>query len=81
MSADQSTEATATLPRVAVPPCSQHPVLWFEHCCIEEGISDSELVKSIGDNTNRKKQKYFEKNNFWGEVCLGGEERSALTKL
>ncbi len=54
MSADQSPEATATLPRVAVPPRSQHPVSWFECCGIEEGIGDSELVKFIDDNTNRK---------------------------
>ena len=50
MSADQSTEATATLPRVAAPPRSQHPVPWFERRGIEEGISTSELVKSIGDD-------------------------------
>ena len=54
MSADQSTEATATLPRVAAPPRSQHPVPWFERRGIEEGISTSELVKSIGDDKNRK---------------------------
>ena len=30
MSADQSPEATAALPRVAVPSCSQYPVSWFE---------------------------------------------------
>ena len=53
MSADQSTEATATLPRVAVPPRSQHPVLWLVCRVIEEGIRDSELVKSIDDNANR----------------------------
>ena len=41
MSADQSPKATATLVRVAVPPRSQHPVSWFEHRGIEEGISDS----------------------------------------
>ena len=29
MSADQSPEATAALPRVAVPSCPQYPVLWF----------------------------------------------------
>jgi hypothetical protein len=54
MSADQSPEATTTLPRVAVPPRSQHPVSWFKRCGIEEGIGDSELVKFIDDNTNRK---------------------------
>ncbi len=54
MSADQSPKATTTLPRVAVPPRSQHPVSWFERCGIEEGIGDSELVKFIDDNTNRE---------------------------
>ncbi len=54
MSADQSPEATTTLPRVAVLPRSQHPVSWFEHRGIEEGIGNSELVKFIDDNTNRK---------------------------
>ena len=54
MSADQSPEATATLPRVAVPPGSQYPVLWFERRGIEKGIGNSELVKSIDDDTNRK---------------------------
>ena len=34
MSADQSPKATAALPRVAVPSCSQHPVSWFERCGI-----------------------------------------------
>jgi hypothetical protein len=53
MSADQSPKATATLPKVALPPHSQHPVLWFERHGIEEGIGDSELVKFIDDNTNR----------------------------
>jgi len=51
MSADQSPEATAPLPRVAAPPHSQYPVLWFENCGIEEGIGDSELDKFINDNT------------------------------
>ena len=41
MSADQSPKATAALPRVAVPSCSQHPVLWFERPGIEEGLGDS----------------------------------------
>jgi hypothetical protein len=54
MSADQSPKATATLPKVAVPPRSQHPVSWFKHHGIEEGIGDLELVKFINDNTNRK---------------------------
>ena len=52
--ADQSPEATATLPRVAVLLCSQHPVSWFKRRGIEEGIGDSELVKFIDDNTNRE---------------------------
>ena len=39
--ADQSPEATATLPRVAVPSRSQHPVSWFERRGVEEGIGDS----------------------------------------
>jgi len=41
MSADQSPKATAALPRVAVPPRSQHPVSWFERHGIEEEIGDS----------------------------------------
>ena len=41
MSADQSPEATAALPRGAVPLCSQHPMSWFQHRGIEEGIGDS----------------------------------------
>jgi hypothetical protein len=62
MSADQSPEATATLPRVAVPTCSQYPVSWFKRCGIEEGIGNSELIKSIDDDTNRKKnQKHLKK--------------------
>ena len=54
MSADQSPKATATLPKVALPPHSQHPVLWFERHGIEEGIGNSELLKFIDDNTNGK---------------------------
>jgi hypothetical protein len=69
MSADQSPEATAALPRVAVPPCSQYPVSWIKHRGIEEGIGNSELVKSIDDNTNRKTtKKHFEKKS-WGR-CI-----------
>ncbi len=41
MSADQSPKATAALSRAAVPPRSQHPVLWFKCRGIEEGIGDS----------------------------------------
>jgi hypothetical protein len=54
MSDDQRPKATATLPRVTVPPRSWHPVSWFEHHGIKEGRGDSELVKFIDDNTNRK---------------------------
>jgi hypothetical protein len=41
MSADQSPEATAALPRVAVPSGSQYPVSWFERRGLEEGIGSS----------------------------------------
>ena len=41
MSAYQSPEATAALPRVAVPSRSQHPLSWFKRLGIEEGIGDS----------------------------------------
>ena len=46
---DQSSEATATLPGVAVPPRSQYPVSWFECRGVVVGIGDSELFKFIDD--------------------------------
>jgi hypothetical protein len=51
VSANQRHEATVTLPKIAVPPRSQYPVLWFKYLGIEEGIGVSELVKFIDDNT------------------------------
>jgi hypothetical protein len=66
---DQSSEATATLPGVAVPPRSQYPVSWFECRGVVVGIGDSELFKFIDDKQIGKPQNHFEKKNS-GRRCI-----------
>ncbi len=53
-SADQRYKTAGTLPQIPALPYSQYPVLWFEHCGIEEWIGVSELVKFTDDKPNRK---------------------------